>query len=424
MKIKTGQERSEIDINISEIVGTDGSINMLPQVKNYFSIDYKPKNNQLSLMAKGFIGLIPITTELAVDIRPKFSIKNLTKLVATAQGKFHPISFFNRLYDEKEDRPDIVYDFLVESFIHELKIIYKEGVYREYVRKIDISSIIRGKLKSNESIKHLWSHGNFNKIICEHYALSSITILNQLIKFTILFCLNNIHVDSKLSRENKNQLIFFLDFFNGIEVSKNNMYLDLAFNVIKDNKIPELRKYYVNICEICRLILTGKGINFDDVGKNLNISSFILNMDDIFEKFLLNTIQERKSDLGSNILVLDGNNEGKKKFFTPPGKSNGDAKPDIIIKDYHNVKVIADAKYKIATKDTDRYQVISHALSYGASQAFLILPSRNDFTYVERLGSVGGSFPITVHEIYLNICSDDLEKEQIKLINIIRDLIN
>ena len=60
MRVEQAEERSEIDIPISEIVRDGGSLNILPTVKNYFSIDYKPRTQKLSLVAGGYIGLIPI----------------------------------------------------------------------------------------------------------------------------------------------------------------------------------------------------------------------------------------------------------------------------------------------------------------------------------------------------------------------------
>ncbi len=72
MKIEQAEERKEINIQISDIVQEGGILNIFPSVKKFFSIDYKPRNDKLSLVAGGFIGLIPINSNLAIEIRPKF----------------------------------------------------------------------------------------------------------------------------------------------------------------------------------------------------------------------------------------------------------------------------------------------------------------------------------------------------------------
>ncbi|MCD9545857.1 restriction endonuclease [Photobacterium carnosum] len=423
MRIEVGQERTEIDIDISDIIQEGGNLNILPQVKNYFSIDYKPKKNKLSLVAKGYIGLIPITADLAIDIRPKFSINNLARIVSISQGKFKSISYFSKYYNEQPDASKVVSEFLLDSFIIELEKLYSEGVFREYLAKTEYSSFIKGKLNIADSIKKLWSHGHFNKASVKYYELSPETPLNKLIKYTIEYCLTLLHQEF-LTPSIQTKLIYFHQGFSNFEINPSDDFLKDAFELIKGNKIPELRHYYINICEICRLLLTGSGIDFDNHGTMLNISSFIINMESVFEKFLLNSIKNRKALLGDNYIILDGNDEGKKKFFKPPGRGRGDAKPDIIIKVNNKTTIIADAKYKFKSKDSDRYQVISHALSYEAKVAVLIMPTNDSGTRVVELGGVGGVFEIRVYEVFVDISSNDLEAEEIKLMSILKSFID
>ncbi|MDX1447020.1 5-methylcytosine restriction system specificity protein McrC, partial [Lishizhenia sp.] len=317
MKILTGTERSPIDVDISEIIKEGGKLNILPQVKNYFSIDYKPRENKLSLAAKGYIGVIPVTTELAIDIRPKFSIKNLTTMVSVAQGKFRSLSYFSRKYNEKENAPEIVYEFLVESLISELQTLYDEGIYKEYLRKNDELSKIKGRLDTANSIRKLWGHGKFHKAYSYFFEHSLNTPLNKLIKFTIHYCLVNLPSEFLKKDHIYKPLIQFYDGFKEVEFPSNSNFLEEAFDIIKHDKIPLLRSYYINISEVCRLIITGTGIDFDNQGTALNLSSFVVDMENIFEQFLLNTTRAYKSHIGHDVSILDGNDEGKKQFLDP-----------------------------------------------------------------------------------------------------------
>jgi 5-methylcytosine-specific restriction enzyme subunit McrC len=424
VKILLGTERSPIDVDISEIIREGGKLNILPQVKNYFSIDYKPRENKLSLAAKGYIGVIPVTTDLAIDIRPKFSIKNLTTMVSVAQGKFHSLSYFSRQYNEKEKAPEVVYEFLVESLISELHTLYSEGIYKEYLRKSDVLPNIKGRLDTVNSIRKLWGHGKFHKAYSSFFEHSPDTPLNKLIKYTIHYCLTNLPSDFLNKLHIRNPLIQFYKSFDAVNLPRGADFLEEAFNVIKKEKVPLLRGYYINICEVCRLIITGTGIDFDNTGTALSLSSFVVDMENIFEKFLLNTTRDFKSILGEDILVLDGNDEGKKRFFNPPGSATGDAKPDVIIKNSKGVLLIADAKYKHTTKIDDRYQVISHALSYSCNVAALILPSRNGKTYLEKLGSIGHPRAVEVYEVYIDISAQDLKTEQIKMVKLLANILD
>ena len=123
-------------------------------------------------------------------------------------------------------------------------------------------------------------------------------------------------------------------------------------------------------------------------------------------------------------VILDGNKEGKKKFYNQPSIAKGDAKPDIILKEGETYQVIADAKYKAKTKDSDRYQVISHALSYNAKVAILILPKSDGYAgeALVKLGDVGSEYQINVYEYYFNLSSNNLAEEEKKLAEVLLSL--
>src|SRR5690606_26357575 len=109
-------------------------------------------------------------------------------------------------------------------------------------------------------------------------------------------------------------------------------------------------------------------------GADIRLSSFTLDMASTFEKYLLNSIRNNRNIFPENTSIIDGNNEGKKRLYNQPSESKSDAKPDIIIKTGESFRIIVDAKYKVKSKEDDRYQVIAHSLSYGAKIAVLILP--------------------------------------------------
>ena len=119
--------------------------------------------------------------------------------------------------------------------------------------------------------------------------------------------------------------------------------------------------------------------------------------------------------------------EGQKKFFNQPSEVKGDAKPDIIIKTGDDCKIIADVKYKIGSKDSDRYQVISHALSYGSNIAILVLP-RNEKNEgspsLLKLGTIGDTYKVDVYEYYYDLANTNLEYEETNFARGLGSLIN
>jgi len=416
MKIVQADERKEIGIPISEVVKDGGKLNILPNVKKYFSIDYKPRKDQLTLVAGSFIGYIPINDQLAIEIKPKFSVSNLTRIVSVAEDKFNTLGFFSRSYIEQGDSSPVVFEFMAECLANELQVLYSEGVLKEYVLATEYTHKIKGRINVNNSIKSLWSHGNFNKAAVTYYNFTPNNPFNQLIKYTINYCISELDIVSSEKVGLRDSLIEFYTLFDAVNLDNDRRSLSVVFDAIKHDKISVLRKYYVNICEICRLIINNIGVSIDELGGKLEMSTFVLNMESTFEKYLLNSIRANRSVFPEHALILNGNEEGRKKFYNQPSIGRGDAKPDIILKENNKCKLIADAKYKENSKPSDRYQVISHALSYGSKIAVLILPkdAKNGQQLI-KLGGVGEDYEIEVYEYYFNLSDDNLEQEEIDL---------
>ncbi|MDP2153848.1 MAG: hypothetical protein Q8J66_09345 [Methylotenera sp.] len=425
MRIETAEERKEIDIPISEIIQEGGRLNIFPSVRNYFSVDYKPGSQKLSLVAGGYIGLIPINNNLAIEIKSKFSISNLTRIVAVAEDNFNTLSFFSRKYKESADQNPVVFEFMAECLLNELQTLQSEGILKTYLLKKEETSKIRGRVNINDSIKSLWSHGHFNKAAINYYDFTSDNAFNRLIKYTIKYCIEELAFIKSKKISLRELLIEYYSSFDSVSPTYSEASLNEVFDAIESDKVSTLRNYYVNICEICRLILNKRGVDFSESGEDQLLSSFTLDMAVIFEKYLLNSVRSHRSLLPENTLVLDGNKEGKKCLYNQPSIAKGEAKPDIILKEGDQYKLIVDAKYKVKTKDTDRYQVVTHALSYNAKTAVLILPKDDGYSgnSLLELGTVGSEYGITVYEYYFDLASDDLVNEEIALVNCLNQII-
>lgn len=414
MRIEQAEERKEIDIAISEVVKEGGKLNILPNVKNYFSIDYKPKNDKLSLVAGGYIGLIPINGELAIEIKPKFSISNLTRIVAIAEDNFNTLNFFSKKYRETGDSSSVVFEFMAECLANELQTLEEEGLLKDYLLKKENTHKIRGRINVNDSIKSLWSHGHFNKASVSYFDFTPDNPFNRLIKLTLKFCIEELSAIDSDKKSLRDSLIGFYSMFDAVSLDAGSHAFNEVYAAIESDKVSVLRRYYVNICEICRLILNRRGVSFDEDGDDLELNSFTLDMASIFEKYLLNSLRINRHFFSDGTNILDGNKEGRKKLYNQPSIANSDAKPDMVFKTTGGCSIIADAKYKIKSKDSDRYQVISHALSYGSKIAILILPKDDSYTgeSLVKLGSVGNEYKIDVFEYYFNLASSDLLAEE------------
>ncbi len=415
MKIYSALEMGEIDVPIDEIIKPGGQIDINSNAKKYFSIDYKPKNTKLSLVAGQYIGLIPINENLAIEIRPKFSISNLSRIVSIAKDNFNTLNFFSKKYRETGNSEFVVFEFMADSLLNELRDLFEEGLLKEYSKKTEQTGKIRGRVDVGLTMKHLWSRGHFHNVVASYFDYTLDNKFNRMIKFTLKFCIDELNFSGSKKIDLINSLIEFYSMFESVPLDKSCNFYEDVLEAIAEQKISELRHYYINICEICRLIMDGKGISFDSPGEHLRLSSFTLDMANTFEKYLLHSIRGSRDLLPSNYVVLDGNDkEGMKRFYNQPSLDEGVAKPDIIIKDASVVHIIADAKYKLKTKEADRYQIVSHALSYNAKNAVLIVPNNGSHRGVKLIkkGSVGAGYSIDVYEYHFDLSSENLEEEE------------
>src|SRR5262249_40365604 len=117
---------------------------------------------------------------------------------------------------------------------------------------------------------------------------------------------------------------------------------------LREHRIPQLRRYYEKPLRIALTVVAGEGITLVKHGEQVELSSYVVDFDDLFEAYLREVLRSRLTTNGFR--VLDGNRDGSKRLFDdakdPP------AQPDILIVGRNGTRrVVADAKYK---EKTDR----------------------------------------------------------------------
>lgn len=419
MIIKQGEEWQEINLPITELIQDEGQLDIWPTVKNYFKVEYKSKNDRLTLIAGQFIGLIPINERIAVEIKPKFSIANLTRLVTIAEDRFNTLSFFSRRYRESGERGTTVFEFIVECLANELQALHDEGILKTYQLTSVQAGQIKGKIRIGESINQLWAKGHFHRASIDYHTFTSDNPFNRLIKYTLYFSINELARIQSKQGDLRERLIAFYEMMTAVPLDHSLGYIDYIHEALRQDKIATLRRYYVDICEICRLIVAQRGVNFERFGDDITLNSFTINLATTFEAYIRNVLRNNRHHLPKNCIILDGNKEGKKRFYNQP--TGGFAKPDIVLKRDGTYQMVIDVKYKRKVTEQDRYQIISHALCYGAKIGVLILPS--DRSELVRLGSVGTDYEVTLYLYYIDLENCDLIGEERKFVDEIGTLL-
>lgn len=162
--------------DISEVIGETLWRNYGNQVVVEFP---SPKTNwQWQLTAQGWVGHIPLTSEVAIALRPKVRLSNLFRMLEYAY-RLKSFRFLDGLIDCNS----------LEEFYERLAMILarrtmdrgRRGFYRAYLPETERLPYIRGQLDLKEVIQRPWDA----KIRCNFEEHSSDVQENQILAWTI-----------------------------------------------------------------------------------------------------------------------------------------------------------------------------------------------------------------------------------------------
>ena len=419
-KIYSAIERSETSIPIKDILSPEGVPQFFPEIKSrgYFDLDFRA--NKLVLVAGKYIGLIPINERIAINVEPKVGVGNLVHIISKSRENLDSLNFFQRTYKEAASISPTIFDFFAVSLTIELQKIEKEGMYKKYISRTANTASPRGRINIGRTAALNWSKGTYYKACFDYFEFTANNHFNRMIKFTLWYCINHLLTMGSKNLALIKSLSYFFDYFESIPLDKNRNFLNPVIEEIHDQKIPILRIYYENICKICRSIIEDVGITLIEQGEDIKLLSFIINMEHVFERYLMFVLRENSHSLGPDYLILDGNNEGKGYLLQDSTKY--EIKPDIIVRNVTGTKLIIDAKYKNKPTEHDRFQILAHAISYGAKNAILIMPYSGTTSGLMRQGRFGGESGVELYEYYIDLENVNLENEEMKYVTSMKDL--
>lgn len=426
MKIYKAVEYGTTDIPVDELVDNDGSVHLLPEVKGkgYIDIDYR--GGALRIVAGRFLGQIPVTKNVVIDVRPRISIGNLINVVIKSNTKIDSIPWFLRNYLKNEELDfDNVFDFFAKSFSDSLNEVVLQGVWKQYIQKETVPAQIRGRLDFKNSINRYISKGHSGRVVSHHYEFSADHPANQLVAYTLNYCLKHLQ---KIGSENKDlieSLRYRYRYFERFYVPRREVDLLGARQLLSSNRIPNLRKYYSNIINVALAIINETAIELDRSGEDIEASSFVIDMSKVFESYIRSLLSESPEFKEKNVTVIDGNiSEDNLFLFTDSKKFP--IKPDLLIRNGNQEKLVIEVKYKPRFSENDRYQVLSHAVATGVSTAVLVRPLFSDSEHagINYIGTLGVSKGIQLYEYCIDLRNPDYTSSERAFSNNVAQLIN
>lgn len=409
MKVYEATERSPLAIPVKEVMNAQGEFEFVPGVKDkgYFDIDYR--KNELVLIAGKYIGQVPLTDGVTIHVTPKVALNNLARIIGVANQPLRCLDFFRRKYRLEGDASASLQEAIARSLIASLRELDAEGVYRQYMPRKETLGGLRGRISIADFVARNLPRGQVASLPCEYFLLTADTVLNRVIKRAIYELGVALAAIPGTKREVLQQLGYFFDQFTSVGLDFSPYLVEECQAWLAKHQLPELRSYYQDVLDVCFIVLAGAGLEVIDKHGERGMHSVLVDLEVAFEEYLRVVLAEAPQLRAGGIRLLNGNTDGKQPLFSNTNKY--EAKPDFVLRLGDVCLCIGDAKYKTKLEEKDRYQLITHAVSYGAPRCFLVTPVRDDATGSgpEFVGHIG---PTQVYHYSFDLNGDLKAKEE------------
>jgi len=418
VKIIEVSERSSISIPLQELLNEGGTLKLAPDLIGKGLVEVKQARNSLRLQVNGVVGRIPLTDQITLDVQPKFPVSNLNRMVYASRSEMLNPFYLDRPYEKIRSR-DYLPVPLIRTFSSVLRELIANGVFREYQREI-VSGSPKPRINFNKTQQRYWSKLNPTMAVMERFNFTQNNLPNQCIKLAATKALaiskNSAHLKECVPSfaESLRQLEF-VSLLSPSSISSKLQNLR--------SKVPSFRNDYARALEQALEILRHIDVSLNRAKNGVSLEAYVLSLDDVFEQYIRGIIAELPSVGFGRVATVDGNiQRHQKNLFSDNTRFK--IKPDLIVKDRRGPRLIGDVKYKIKPKEEDRYQIITHSLSYQVDRAFLVYPMlpKQRIAGLQRLGYIGKDQAMEVFEYYFDL-SNNLEIEESELRNTVSGLL-
>ncbi len=344
--------------------------------KHIFSLD-KDKKLLTTNNIMGYIGL----NDSQLTIKSRFAGKNKDFFTPYMLAKVFSINLFNLKHKTDDEN---VFDFRVLLFPHFLKKAIKQGLYKEYKRKIYNDMNVKGSIDINLHIKkNVPFNGKVAYRVREYNFDNKVT---QLIRHTIEFIKQHEFADiltqDDLVNETVKQIIYITPSYKYSERQA----------IINQNLRPINHPYfseYADLQKICLQILRHQGLSYG-CRKN-KIYGLLFDGAWLWEEYL-NTILKDLKDLKGCSFTHPRNDIKKNPIYLFKGNNEYKRYPDFY---NERMAMVIDAKYKPLNDKkkigpNDMNQIITYMCVLELKKGVFIHPFASDKMKIDKIGELKG----------------------------------
>lgn len=404
------QERGQRFFPRTDLIDASGRSLILPETRELRAVEIRDVANGAVLMALGFIGYLPLTNTITLNIVPKFPIENLWTMLEVGGESYRKILPTLRSYQTSTYHAPIY--LLARSFCHYLKGTLSAGIERSYYPRVQ-TGYYRPRLEFGPTINRYISRGNPVETVSRVFEFGLDSPVNQIVKAA---CLRFVRVVPRTDEWEEEHLLLQLALDTLQHVNEREPSV-LEFD-LEQSVSFRVHEHYAGMLRVYHLLLTGGGIAFTFEPGGKELPSFLFNLEDIFERFVRQTFVQGLREAG--IVVLDGN---KHPGYLFEDRSNYPTKSDLIFRrPKKEVTALGEVKYKPRLKEADRYQIISYVTAAKAPIGILFTPANDDESQrLERIGRLATGAQIYHYRVDVR---SDISTSQTQMIEDVRAVLS
>jgi len=353
------------------------------------------------LTPSSWIGAIQLP-KLAIQIRPKIRIQRVLFLLSYAMDPKH---WCDTGFDFGQE--DSLVEAVIPGFIFQLKRALRDGILQSYRPEEAALATVRGRIRINDQISR--HYGFLLPMEVSYDEFTEDVEENRLIK-AALHALEKIYIRSN---EIRDQLRHFQSILNSVTLIQ---YEPRQLPVINYTR---LNCRYRPVIELAKLILDS--ISYDLDYGNVSGAAFMIDMNDVFEKFVLVALREA---LGLSEWEFPSGNAQNSVFLDTGQRVS--LKPDLSWWSGSKCVFVGDVKYKrvevAGIKHPDLYQLLAYTIATGLSGGLLVYASGECPSVVHRI--VNSAKELEVTSIDMSGSPQEILTEIARVASTVRRLAN
>lgn len=318
--------------------------------RDYLAVEVDPFTRRWLIDAGAYVGIVPLTPDYGLQIRPKSGLTNLTYMLYRSGllNRSLETPFDQTVpYQVPEDDLESFFEGLIGSFLQALDVVKAWGLIRDNVLVDQNTAAIRGKINYLRWARDIPRTGGIpipQRVFSPQIDNLPNRVLRRCLEYLARSPLRYVSRDGVLGR---------LEYFGQIPSPRVSAEeLTELEHQLETGRFPANRYYYLPALNLAMLILRGAGLALGD-DHDVTFKPILINTATMFEKYVRVVCQEAVR--GYDAHVEDGKQSPLP--FYKESSAPVHVQPDILVRRGGSTLLVIDVKYKLAPTTQDHYQM-------------------------------------------------------------------